>query len=163
MKQICMEIKQTPLKTCAFTGHRTLEKDFEPAKLWDELENLILQGVEIFYNGMAIGFDMLAAEAILMLKKKYPQIKLITCIPFYGQEKYYTDTDKARYARILKDTDEQVVLSDSYTKDAPLKRDRYMADRADVLMAYLKKEKGGTAYTVRYYQKTKPFCKIILL
>ena len=35
-------------KTCAFTGHRVLEKDFSKAKLKKETEAQIKNGVEIF-------------------------------------------------------------------------------------------------------------------
>ncbi len=156
-------INPQPIKSCAFTGHRELLPDFDAAGLWDAIEGVIKKGAEVFYNGMAVGFDMLAAEAVLTLRKKYPHIKLVACIPFYNQEKYYNDTDKARYARILKEADEQVVLSESFSREAPLKRDRYMADQADVLIAYCKKSQGGTAYTVNYFKKKKPFHKIIMI
>lgn len=161
MEQLRIIEKDNGIKTCAFTGHRALPPSFNAAALWDEIETLIKQGVEIFYNGMAIGFDMLAAEAVLTLKKKYSHIKLVACIPFYNQEKYYDDTDKARYARILKEADEQVILSESFSREAPLKRNRYMVEKADVLIAYCKKNQGGTAYTVNYFKKKKPFNKII--
>ena len=38
-----------------------------------------------------------------------------------------------------------------------------MADNADALIAYLEKDTGGTAYTVRYFQKTKPWGEIIFV
>lgn len=161
MEQLRIIQKDNKIKSCAFTGHRELLPTFDAAGLWEAIEDVIQRGAEIFYNGMAVGFDMLAAEAVLFLKKKYPQIKLVVCIPFYNQEKYYNDTDKARYARILKEADEQVILSESFSKDAPLKRDRYMADRADVLIAYCKRKNGGTAYTVNYFGKIKPLNEII--
>lgn len=161
MEQLTIIEKQRNIKSCAFTGHRELAPDFNAAALWDALEEIILRGVDVFYNGMAIGFDLLAAEAVLFLKKKYPQIKLVACIPFYNQEKYYNDTEKARYARILKEADEKIFLSEVYSKDAPLKRNRYMADKADVLITYCKRNSGGSAYTVNYFKKIKPFHEII--
>ena len=42
--------------SCAFTGHRQLDKDFSPQKLLTEIETLIQNGVTTFYNGMAMGF-----------------------------------------------------------------------------------------------------------
>ena len=144
-----------------FTGHRGLAPYFNAERLWDELEYVISRGVETFYNGMAVGFDLLAAEAVLFLKKKYPKIKLVACIPFYNQERYYNDTDKARYARIIKEADKRILISDEYSKDAPLKRNRYMAEHADVLITYCKKNSGGSAYTVNYFRKIKPFHEII--
>lgn len=161
MEQLSMIL--TPIKSCAFTGHRELDVSFQPENLWTAVESVIQDGVEKFYCGMAVGFDLLAAEAVLFLKKRYPQITLTACIPFQKQEKYYSDTDKARYARVLKDADERIIFAEEYTKDAPLKRNRYMAEQADALIAYCKKSKGGSAYTVRYFKKVKPEGKIIFI
>ena len=57
--------EETQMKTCAFTGHRVLDGNFSKAKLKKEIKKLIERGVEIFYNGVAMGFDLLAAEAVL--------------------------------------------------------------------------------------------------
>ena len=45
------------------------------------------------------------------------------------------------------------ILQEKYEAGCLLARNRYMADRADVLLAYCERESGGTAYTVRYAQK----------
>ena len=58
-------------KSCAFTGHRQLGEDFSLKKLKKSIKTLIEQGVDTFYNGMAMGFDLAAAEMVLILKKKY--------------------------------------------------------------------------------------------
>ena len=145
----------TSPKNCAFTGHRQLGDDFSARKLKKEIKNMMEMGVETFYNGMAMGFDLLAAEQVLDLKKKFPAVKLIACVPCYGQEKYFSEEDKERYANILKKANEVVLLSDHYYNGCMQKRDRYMVDHAEALIAYSKKEEGGAAYTVRYFSKTK--------
>ena len=150
-------------KSCAFTGHRKLEKDFSVTKLKREIKRLMEEGVEVFYCGMAQGFDLTAGELVLKSKKKFPKVKLIICIPCVNQEKYYTAEDKKRYAQICKKADEVEIISDTYYKGCMLERDRYMADRADVLLAYLKKETGGTAYTVNYFKKKYPLKEVIFL
>jgi uncharacterized phage-like protein YoqJ len=152
-----------PIKSCAFTGHRTLDKDFSPRLLKKYVLALISDGVDVFYSGMAIGFDLIAAETVLSCKKKFPNIRLVACIPHYGQEKRYSEKDKARYAKILKNADEQVLLCEEFTKNCYMDRNRYMADRADVLVAYLKQNTGGTAYTVKYFQKKKPLNRVIFV
>ena len=152
-----------PPKSCAFTGHRTLYDGFSPRKLKAEIKKLILKGVDTFYNGMAMGFDLLAAEKVLELKKKYPHIRLILCIPCYGQEKNFTDKDKKRYAQIYKKADEKNVLYPHYFKGCMLARNRYMAERADLLIAYCIQEKGGAAYTVKYFQQLRPEREIIFI
>lgn len=74
-------------KTCCFTGHRPktlpfLEQEQHPKykeleRLWNrELQTLIEEeGVRHFISGMAIGFDLFAAEKILNLKKTYPELR----------------------------------------------------------------------------------------
>ena len=165
MKQLVLptEEKQNTIKTCVFTGHRELDKDFSLRKLKKEIKNLIEKGVDTFLNGVAMGFDLLSAETVLSLKKKYPFIKLVACIPCYNQEKYYTETDKKRYINVLKSADETVYVSENYYKGCMLKRDKYMVERADVMITYLRKSVGGTAFTVNTFQKEKPFSEIIYL
>ena len=141
-------------KTCAFTGHRELEADFDVKKLEENIELLIKKGVEIFYNGGALGFDLIAAEIVLKLKNKY-DIKLIMCVPFYGQEKYFSSAQKEVYNKILKASDEVIILSDTYYKGCFLRRNDYMIENADYLIAYLKKAVGGTAYTVNKFRAKK--------
>ena len=154
---------QNQIKTCAFTGHRNLGDDFSVKELDKQIKEVIKRGVEIFYNGMAMGFDLLAAERVLSMKRKFPQIKLIACVPFYGQEKYFSETDKKRYAKILKKADEVVILSEKYYKGCLHQRNRYMAERGDILITYCKEESGGTAYTVKYFKKNFPEREIIFL
>lgn len=149
--------------SCAFTGHRFLESDFSERKLKKTINALIKKGVDTFYNGMAMGFDLLAAETVLAEKKKSPHIRLICCIPCPAQDKYFSEEDKERYAAVLEQADEQVLLSNFYFKECMLKRNRYMCDRADYLIAYCNKSTGGTAYTVRYFKKTKPDCEILYI
>jgi uncharacterized phage-like protein YoqJ len=155
--------ENTAVKSCVFTGHRTLEEDFSPKKLKKEIKALIEQGVDVFYNGMAMGFDLLAAETVLSFKKKYPQIKLIACIPCYKQEKSFPERDKKRYVEILKKVDEKVLLAEEYYRGCMQVRDKYMAERADVMIAYCKKTTGGAAFTVKCFQKSCPNGKIIFL
>ncbi len=155
--------ENVPLKTCAFTGHRRLDGDCTNYLVEQAVRSLIDEGVEFFYNGMAMGFDLLCAECVLSLKEEFPKIKLIACLPCYGQERNYSEKDKQRYVNILKRADESILLSETYFQGCMLVRDRYMADKADVLVAYKRKSVGGTAYTVNYFQKNYPERKIIFL
>ena len=150
------ETQNSEYKNCVFTGHRELGDDFSKLRLKRTIETLIKQGVENFYNGMAIGFDLLAAEYVLALRKKHPQVKLIACVPCYGQEKYFSEADKKRYVKILKKADETVVLADHYYQGCMQNRDRYMVERAEVMIAYCTKATGGAAYTVKIFEKLKP-------
>lgn len=161
MEQTC--IFQKNKKSCAFTGHRSLGEDFREKALKNAVELAIKEGVEIFYCGMAMGFDLLAAETVLDLKAEFPQIRLVACVPCYGQEKSFSKEDKARYSKALKNADEQIILSEHYYRGCMQVRDKYMAERADMLIAYCKKSTGGTAYTVKCFQKAHADGEIVFL
>ena len=71
-------------QTCCFTGHRNIapympDTVFEQTKAIVTL--LVSKGFKYFGTGGALGFDTLAAQTVIELKKKYPQIKLIMVLP----------------------------------------------------------------------------------
>ncbi len=140
------------MKTCALTGHRGLPADFDRAALAAALERLIQGGCTRFLCGMAMGFDLTALECLVALRERYA-ITLVACIPHARQPERFPDAEKARYARLLPLCDEQVVLGDHYTDGCMQRRNRYMVDRADVVLAYCRKRSGGTAYTVGYAKR----------
>ena len=137
---------------CAFTGHRVLDGQFDSELLDRVILNLIKSGAKNFYCGMAIGFDMQAAETVLRYKKIY-DIKLCACIPCEAQSKYYSSKDKRRYEKILSACDEKIVLSTEYYLGCMQERNRFLVDNCDVLVSYLRKKYGGTYYTVNYAEK----------
>ena len=162
--QLTIQTEEKKLIGCAFTGHRNLPEDFDEKSIEKAVENCIKKGVEVFYNGVAKGFDLVSAKVVLSLKKKYPNIKLIACIPCYNQEKSYNEEEKKEYIEVLAKADEKIYISDrEYFRGCMQKRDRFLVDKADILIAYLKKESGGTAFTVNYCKKKYPFKEILFL
>ena len=55
---------------------------------------------------MCEGFDLIAAEEVLNLKKEYPHIHLKCVLPFKGQAERYKQADKRRNDTILAQADE---------------------------------------------------------
>ena len=89
--------------TACFTGHRQLREpaDNIAARLSKTLIDLIQSGYQTFCAGGARGFDALAAETVLALKPRFPQIQLVLMLPFpkqYSQEKW-TQTEIERIIR----------------------------------------------------------------
>ena len=75
-------------KTVCFTGHRSLPAEELPEisrHLEDTLIALIEQGYCYFGAGGALGFDTLAAQMVLRLRERYPQIRLILVLPCRNQ------------------------------------------------------------------------------
>ena len=101
--------------------------------------------MQCLISGFAIGFDMMAAEAIVSLKRSYPDITLIAAIPFKGQASRFSFYDRKRYDRLLEVADDVIVLSESYYPRCFLDRDEFMVNNS----SYDGREKGGTFYTIR--------------
>lgn len=140
-------------KTCCFTGHRIIkEKEIDELKirLEQEIINLIEKDVVFFVCGGALGFDTIAALTILKLKKVYKNIQLIMALPCKNQDKYWNEKDKIIYRNILSLADRIVYISDIYTRDCMLNRNRYMVNISYYCICYLRKNKSGTAYTISY-------------
>lgn len=97
-----------------------------------------------------MGFDTLAAQTILDLRMKYPQIKLILVLPCKSQADRWSQKDKEIYEDIKIQADKVIYTSEDYTKGCMHKRNRHLVDHSSVCVCYLSKQTGGTAYTVDY-------------
>ncbi len=140
-------------KTCCFTGHRIIppeEREELVRKLEETIAHLYQQGIRYFEAGGALGFDTLAAQAVLRLREKCPGIKLTLVLPCLSQTKGWRPEDAAEYERIKSQAVEVIYTSQEYTRGCMHKRNRYLADHSGVCVCYLTRNSGGTAYTVRY-------------
>lgn len=158
-KQNIMEQKEK--KVAAFTGHRKkrllASHGYDAGQLVqvrndvaDMVEDLYKEGFRDFYTGMAEGFDMLAAEAVLQLKEQHGDMTLAAAIPFRGQDAWFDPQDRLLYKELLERTDRVVMLSEKYYKGCYLRRDGYMVGRASLVIAYWDNVcDGGTYHTVK--------------
>lgn len=152
--------------TCAFTGNRPHrlpwgvdESDsecvFVKAILREKVHSLIEQGVVLFVCGMANGADLYFAETVIALKAEYPSVMLEGAVPYHGQERTWPRGERERYEKAIKGCDFVTVVSEHGSKWAPLKRNRYMVDKASILLSLNYAESGGSAYTERYARENK--------
>lgn len=140
-------------RTACFTGHRTipfLQRRKIEKRTEEALIEAIKQGYRFFGAGGAFGFDTLAAQTVLRLRKTYPQIKLILVLPCLSQTRGWRPEDIAEYERIKAAADKVVYTSQEYTRDCMFKRNRHLVDNSSLCIAYLTENTGGTAYTVDY-------------
>ena len=150
--------------TCCFTGPRPQhlpwgnnEEDPRCTKLKLELrcslEGLIHEGWRHFIVGMAIGCDMYFADAVLDLKREYPDITLEAAIPCGVQPDRWSLVQRQRYNRLLDRCDKVTVLQITYTPDCMQRRNRYMVDRSSLLLACHNGRPGGSMNTLLYAKK----------
>lgn len=148
--------------TVCFTGHRSqnLQCGFDEyhtvcLKIKHQLLRIIVGLIEKkhithFVSGMAIGTDMWAAEIVLELKEEYPNITLEAAVPCISQENVWRDSLKRRYRDILSKCDSVTLLQEIYTSDCMIKRNRYMVDKSDYVVAVWNGRQSGTGNTVKY-------------
>lgn len=140
-------------RTACFTGHREISS-FQSftirRKLKKTLQELIKQGYCYFGTGGALGFDTIAAQTVLDLRKKYPNIKLILVLPCVTQADRWNKNDREIYEYIKEQADKVVYISDQYTRGCMHKRNRHLVENSSVCICYLTQRTGGTAYTVNY-------------
>ena len=153
------------MKSCAFTGHRPQklpfgfnEADERCTALKDILRKQILHLIEKekvthFISGMALGVDMYAAEIVLDIKKTYPGITLESAIPCETQANKWNNAMRERYYEIAAQCDKETMLQTKYTPDCMEKRNHYMVDHADYIIAVWDGKPSGTGKTVKYAQQ----------
>lgn len=121
-------------------------------------------GVTHFISGMAEGVDLDFAEIVLSLRRTYKTIRLECAIPYSTQNCGFHWESYDRYIRILKLANEVNYITKDYQKGCCLKRDRYMVDKSDFVIAvYNGQQKGGTYYTINYAKQLKRPIEILNL
>ena len=144
-------------RTACFTGHRELPTENLPEiskRLEDTLLTLIEQGYCYFGAGGALGFDTLAAQTVLRLRERYPQIRLILVLPCLNQTRGWQQADVDIYEELKRRADKVTYTSESYFRGCMQKRNRHLADNSSACICYLTKSAGGTAYTVNYARRS---------
>lgn len=120
----------------------------------EQIVKLEKKGVTDFFSGMAEGVDTWAAMAVLERRKENPNLRLHCILPCPGQEEKWSPSSQERYRWILAQADSLTYVSTNFCKDCYLKRNRYLVDAADILLAvYDGSKRSGTGATVRYAQK----------
>lgn len=150
-------------KVVCFTGHRPSKFSFGynennieliklKALLINEIEKLYLLGYKIFLTGCAMGVDIWCAEIVLDLKRKFTDIELYCIIPFENQSEKWKQEYKLRYNYILENCNQQILLQKEYTKDCYLKRNKFLIDKANIIIGVYDENhlSSGTKNTLNY-------------
>lgn len=142
------------LRTCFFTGHRRLPAakiDEIKEKLSGNIEKLIIEyDVRDFISGGALGFDTVAAKAVLELKEKYPHIRLLMYLPCYGQSKKWGYRQRFQYQLLKSHADEILYVTEKeYTPDCMQLRNMRMIKDAFFCISFCIMNNTGTGLTLK--------------
>ncbi len=152
-------------KRCSFVGIRaqrmpwgTEEVNHDcvsfKIRLHDMIEDLIGKGYAHFISGGSMGMDMFAAEAVLSLQNKYPWIILEMVSPFDDYSQKWDSEHRYRLNRLFDCADIVTATGHAYDRGCMYRRNRYLVDNADLLLACYDGAEGGTAMAVGYARAT---------
>lgn len=131
------------------------------------------RGFRRFISGMAQGVDTWAAEAVIELRAERTEVRLIAAVPFVTQPNLWPREATERWERILRSADQvwntmdgsrwpvELLINEAdrmfrererLTNTTPLimHRNRWMVDRAALVIAVWDAAPSGTANAVRY-------------
>lgn len=141
------------MTTCMFAGHREVYQSGMEARLDAEMEKLLQTDNEfLFLNGGMGQFDRMGAGAVRAAKRRHPEkhITLELVLPYLSNR---LNRDK-EYYRFYYD---RIVIPEGlemiHYKAAIQRRNRWMTDRSDIVIAYICRNFGGALATVKYAQK----------
>lgn len=114
-------------------------------------------------TGMALGVDQVFWNAANELREEYPDVyKIEAAVPFKGQESKWFAASQREYRRMLDNSDEVTIVSPGCYSAAKMDiRNKYMVDKADLVIGVCCKNTGGTANCLKYAKsKHKDICVI---
>lgn len=139
-------------KICSFAGHADIftNKEGLKEKVTDIATRLIEnENVDTFYNGGKGAFDLLCVSVVEKLKKKYTGIRSHLILSYIPGEK--KESDKEFYSNF--DNIIYPGLERIPPRYAILKRNEWMIDNSDFLIAYVGHNWGGAYKTLQYAKK----------
>ncbi len=138
--------KENVIMIVTFCGHREVHEP-EKVKGWLEevIDRLIHDGADTFYLGGYGQFDMLAAAVVREKKERYPQIRSVLVLPYLDREYDASAYDETLYPP-LETVPRRFAIS---------RRNEYMVDHADVVVAYVIYSFGGANKTAIYAERKR--------
>ena len=129
-----------------FCGHSKIaDKETVRERLTNEICNLLSSGYTTFYLGGYGDFDLMAASVLREMKDSYPSIDRVLVLPYLDR----------KYDEKLYDSTVYPPLESVPKRFAISKRNEWMVEQADVVIAYVTHDWGGAAKTLEYAVRKK--------
>ena len=138
-------------RICSFFGHRDVFCDLSD-ELKSSIETAITEySITTFYVGDRGNFDRQASGCVLAMKKKYPHIRLVLILPYFTNKlNEYKEIYESQYDDIIIPS----ILDGVHPKGAITKRNRWMVDESELIIAYITRDYGGAYNTVKYASRS---------
>ena len=127
-----------------FCGHsKLIEQNTIRAHLTRELRTLLEHGNHKFYLGGYGDFDLLAAKVLYELKQEYPETETILILPYLDRKADASLYDSTIYPP-LENVPKRYAIS---------RRNKWMVEQADMVIACVEHDWGGASKTLEYAVK----------
>ncbi len=160
-------------RTICFTGHREkfigsesqpqlhqLKVNTVKIMMCRYIDEAVRHGFDTFITGLASGFDLWAADYVLKLKKKDPEIRIVGVMPFAGHGKFLSSFYRNILIETEKKTTALISVCDNVNmgrsgyaqvqKKLYFERNTYMVEHSSEVIAFCNGIKSGTKNTVDY-------------
>ncbi len=140
------------ITTVCFTGHRKIPENALGVlrELLNEiLDSLYDRGARVFKAGGAVGFDTMAAQAVIDLKirRADQSVKLHLCLAAPDQAKSFSRYDAIIFRMVCENADSISYEGETAKSSSYFARNRRLVEGSDVCVAYCTAQSGGTYYT----------------
>lgn len=133
----------------AFTGHRPSKLIGRVSEVSGAIHAFLLETrPDEVISGMAEGVDQIAAAWCRILR-----IPWRAAVPFPGQESRWTERARENYHKLILDARDIVLVDEEYHPWSFQKRNEYMVDHCDLLVAVWDGSDGGTGNCIRYARR----------
>lgn len=143
---------------CCLSGYSTYQLQYHEKEDIDKLKNAIKktlvqtinEGCLHYLCGFDEGTDLIFAECLLELKKQYPNIILESVLPYENQAEKWDEKTREKYYDLLSKCDRETILQSHFDKDCFIKRNRYMVNKSDMLIAVYFDKLSNALFSLNY-------------
>ena len=116
---------------CFFIGHHDASESIYPKLVEAVRRHIEEYGVNEFVVGQYGSFDRMAARAVLTVKEKYPEVKLLILLPYHPSERAVhapEGYDGTIYPPGMETVPRRLAI---------VRANRYMVEHSDCVIAYI--------------------------
>lgn len=139
--------KERTFLIVTFCGHREMSLTREEEQhLFELLRSILVENPDtLFYLGDYGAFDGICNVLLKKLQEDYPKLRRIFITPYITPGYWHLEAAKERYDESIYPFEDNVL-----PKFAISKRNEWMVDHADVVIAYVRYDWGGAYKTYKY-------------
>lgn len=143
-------------KSCCFIGDRNIPRERAEIllrRLKKEIVHLVHQGVGQFSVTATPGFSMLAARAVLHVRRLHPGVSLTLFTPISANTRGWSEADRLQFEAVYNGADKVTLVSERYSRENKPKACRNMVDHSAFCVSFPAEKSEDVQYALDYAQR----------